>query len=52
LVAEPDPKSLAVALGRVMNDVANARWMGEAAFAAGARLNWADTVRQLTAVAG
>jgi glycosyltransferase involved in cell wall biosynthesis len=51
-VAEPDPKSLAVALGRVMNDVANARWMGEAAFAAGARLNWADAVRQLTAVAG
>jgi predicted amidophosphoribosyltransferase len=41
--------ALAGALARVMNNVANARWMGEAALAAGARLNWADTVRQLTA---
>jgi glycosyltransferase involved in cell wall biosynthesis len=51
-IAEPDPQSLAVALRRVMNDEANARWMGEAAHAAGARMNWADTVRQLTAAAG
>jgi glycosyltransferase involved in cell wall biosynthesis len=51
-IADPTPPSLAAALGRVMNDVANARAMGEAAFAAGARLNWADAVRQLTAVAG
>lgn len=48
-ITEPDPKSLAIALGRVMNDQAAARRMGEAAFAAGARLNWADTVTQLTA---
>ena len=48
-IAEPDPASLALALRRVMNDVANAQWMGQAAFAAGARLNWPDTVRQLTA---
>jgi glycosyltransferase involved in cell wall biosynthesis len=51
-LAEPDARSLAAALSRVMNDEANARWMGEAAFAAGARMNWADAVRQLTAVAG
>jgi len=38
-----------VAIGRVMNDVAKARSMGEAAFVAGNRLNWADAVRQLTA---
>jgi len=48
-IAEPNPQSLAAALARVMNDVANAAWMGEAAFAAGARLTWADAVRQLTA---
>ncbi len=48
-IAEPNPQSLAAALARVMNDVANATWMGEAAFAAGARLTWADAVRQLTA---
>lgn len=48
-IAEPNSASLAAALRRVMNDVANARWMGEAAHAAGARMNWADAVRQLTA---
>ena len=48
-IAEPNPQSLAAALARVMSDVANATWMGEAAFAAGARLTWADAVRQLTA---
>jgi len=48
-VAEPDAKSLSVALVRVMNDVTQAKTMGEAAFAAGARLNWGDAVRQLTA---
>jgi glycosyltransferase involved in cell wall biosynthesis len=51
-IAEPDPQSLAVALGRVMNDVTTARAMGERAFAAGAQLNWPDAVRQLTAGAG
>jgi glycosyltransferase involved in cell wall biosynthesis len=48
-IAEPTPQSLALALSRVMRDAANAQWMGEAAYAAGARLNWPDTVRQLTA---
>jgi glycosyltransferase involved in cell wall biosynthesis len=48
-IAEPNSASLAAALRRVMNDVANAKWMGEAAHAAGARMNWADAVRQLTA---
>jgi glycosyltransferase involved in cell wall biosynthesis len=48
-IAEPNPQSLAAALARVMSDVGNATWMGEAAFAAGARLTWADAVRQLTA---
>jgi glycosyltransferase involved in cell wall biosynthesis len=48
-IAEPNAPSLAAAIVRVMNDVSKARSMGEAAFAAGARLNWADTVRQLTA---
>jgi glycosyltransferase involved in cell wall biosynthesis len=51
-IADPTAQSLAKALGRVMNDVMTARRMGEAAFVAGARLNWADAVRQLTAVAG
>ena len=48
-VTEPDAKSLAAALGRIMNDMTTAKSMGEAAYAAGARLNWADAVRQLTA---
>ena len=48
-IADPDAKSLSVALVRVMNDVTCAKTMGEAAFAAGARLNWGDAVRQLTA---
>jgi glycosyltransferase involved in cell wall biosynthesis len=48
-IAEPNPQALAAALARVTSDVANATWMGEAAFAAGARLTWADAVRQLTA---
>ncbi len=51
-IAEPDPQSLAIALGRVMHDVTAARAMGERAFAAGAQLNWADAVGQLTAGAG
>ena len=49
LVVEPDAKSLAAALARMMHDAAVAKSMGEAAFAAGARLNWTDAVRQLTA---
>lgn len=50
-IVEPNAQSLAAALGRVMRDVTKAQSMGEAAFVAGARLNWADAVRQLTAVA-
>ena len=48
-VCDPTPQSLAAALGRVMNDVATAETMGTAALAAGAKLNWADTVHHLTA---
>jgi len=51
-IADSTPQSLAAALGRVMNDVTTARGMGEAAFVAGVRLNWADAVRQLTTGAG
>jgi glycosyltransferase involved in cell wall biosynthesis len=47
-IAEPTPQSLASALARVMNDERNARWMGDAAFAAGARLDWGDVARRLT----
>jgi glycosyltransferase involved in cell wall biosynthesis len=47
-IADPTPQSLASALARVMNDEGNARWMGEAAFAAGAQLDWGDVVRRLT----
>jgi glycosyltransferase involved in cell wall biosynthesis len=47
-IADPTAQSLGLAIGRVMNDVAKARTMGEAAFAAGGRLNWAAAVRQLT----
>ncbi len=48
LIAEPTPQSLAAALRRVMHDEATARRMGDAAFAAGAKLNWRDAVEQLT----
>lgn len=48
-VCEPRPQALAGALRRVMDDRGLAEQMGAAAFAAGAQLNWPDTVRQLTA---
>ena len=47
LVCDPTPKSLAVALRRVMNHVTMAEQMGAAAFARGAALNWANTVQSL-----
>ncbi len=47
-VCPPTPQSLAVALRSVMDDGALAERMGAEAHAAGDRLNWADTVRQLT----
>jgi glycosyltransferase involved in cell wall biosynthesis len=46
-VCDPTPASLAHALGRLADDAALAERMGNAAFAAGARLNWPDTVRKL-----
>ncbi len=47
-ISESTPQALSVALRRVMEDVALAERMGAAAAAAGAKLNWAETVRQLT----
>jgi len=49
LVCEPTPAALAVALRQLMDDRSLAERMGSAAAAAGATLNWPDTVRQLTA---
>jgi glycosyltransferase involved in cell wall biosynthesis len=49
LVCEPTPVSLATALRTLHQDAALAERMGQAAFAAGAQLNWADAVRHLTA---
>jgi len=46
-VAESNPQSLAAAVRRVMQDTAIATRMGEAAFVAGAKLNWPETVKQL-----
>ena len=51
LVAEPTPQSLAAALRRVMTDPPTAERMGAAAFDAGAKLNWRETVAQLTSLA-
>ena len=48
-ICDPTPPSLATALRRVMDDVKVAEKMGAAAYAAGAQLNWANTVAQLTA---
>jgi glycosyltransferase involved in cell wall biosynthesis len=47
-VCDPTPQSLAMALAQVMDDRGLAERMGEAARTAGAKLNWADAVRQLT----
>jgi len=49
LVCDPTPESLAAALRRVADDVTLAEKLGTEARARGALLNWADTVRQLTA---
>jgi glycosyltransferase involved in cell wall biosynthesis len=48
-VAEPTPQALASTLRRAMAEPATARRMGDAAFDAGAKLNWRDAVEQLTA---
>jgi glycosyltransferase involved in cell wall biosynthesis len=49
LICEPTPASMATALRRVWDDGALAERMGAAAFEAGSKLNWPDTIRQLTA---
>ena len=48
-VCDPTPESLSAALRRVMDDTALAERMGAAALAAASKLNWVDTMRQLTA---
>ena len=49
LVCDPTPQSLASALRKVTDDRGLAERMGGEAFEAGAKLNWPDAVRQLTA---
>ena len=48
-VSDPTPQALAVALRRLVDDPSLAERLGAAAHAAGEKLNWPDTVRQLTA---
>jgi glycosyltransferase involved in cell wall biosynthesis len=48
LIAEPTAYALAACLRRVMEHAGPAEEMGAAAAARGARLDWAETVRQLT----
>jgi hypothetical protein len=50
LITDPTPHALAAALRRVMKDQLLAETLGAEARKAVARLNWADTVRQLTAL--
>ena len=49
LAVDPTPQALARALRQLTDDRSLAERMGEAAHATGAKLNWPDTVRQLTA---
>jgi glycosyltransferase involved in cell wall biosynthesis len=48
IVCEPTPAALAAALRQAMTGEGVAERMGRAAFAAGGRLNWTETVRALT----
>ena len=48
LICEPTATSMAATLRRLWDDVALAERMGIAAFEAGSKLNWPDTIRQLT----
>jgi glycosyltransferase involved in cell wall biosynthesis len=48
-VCEPTPSALAHALRRVTDEAGLAERLGQAAHQAGAKLNWEDTVGQLTA---
>jgi glycosyltransferase involved in cell wall biosynthesis len=50
LVCDPTPPALALAIQRLMEDRPLAERMGAEARIAGSKLNWADTVKQLTAV--
>jgi glycosyltransferase involved in cell wall biosynthesis len=49
-VCDPTPQSLAMAMRRMMSDRELAERLGAAARAVGDKLNWAETVKQLTAV--
>lgn len=49
LICDPTSRSLSATLRPVMDDLALVERMGAAAFAAGEKLNWSDTVRRLTA---
>lgn len=49
LICDPTSRSLSATLRLVMDDRALVERMGAAAFAAGEKLNWSDTVRRLTA---
>jgi len=46
-VCQPTPEALAAAMRRLADDRSLAERMGTAAFAAGSRLTWRDTVRKL-----
>ena len=46
-VCQPTPEAIAAAMRRLADDRSLAERMGTAAHAAGARLTWAETVRQL-----
>jgi glycosyltransferase involved in cell wall biosynthesis len=46
-VCDPAPEAIAAALGGLARDEGLARQLGDAAYDTGARLTWADTVRQL-----
>lgn len=47
-VTEANPSAMARALRRLLDDPALAEQMGQAAFGAGQRLNWPETVKRLT----
>ena len=48
-ICDPTSRSLSATLRRMMDDPVLAERMGTAALAAGAKLNWSDTVRRLMA---
>ena len=50
LVTAPSPDALGAALGRLMDDGSLAERMGAAAYDAGAKLTWTNTIEQLLAV--